>query len=116
MGKPTDLIALERYRQFLLKWGRFTDCIQWKSLPLEWIYAELPNLTVKFIHEQMCQYVSSGGQIDQVEERRPEFVVWRFHYDLRLPISNRKVYIETVFEESTELEDCTIWVVNVHDV
>ena len=51
----------------------------------------------------------------EVIERRPEYVFWRFHYDLRMPISNRRVYIETVFEHEPDPEDCTIWIVNMHD-
>ncbi|HOB73401.1 MAG TPA: hypothetical protein PKG54_02645 [Phycisphaerae bacterium] len=63
----------------------------------------------------MAEYVASGGEIDQIEETRPEYVACRFHYDLRLPIGERRVYIETVLDEADEPEDCTIWVVNMHD-
>jgi len=65
--------------------------------------------------EEMRKHVLAGGKIDQVEEKRPEYVTWRFHYDLRLPISGRRVYIETVLDQADEIEDCTIWVVSIHE-
>jgi hypothetical protein len=65
--------------------------------------------------EEMRKHVLAGGKIDQVEEKRPEYVTWRFHYDLRMPISGRRVYIETVLIQANDIEDCTIIVVNMHD-
>jgi hypothetical protein len=99
----------------LLKLGHVGGYIQWKRLPLTWLAENLPNMTAKLIHQLMVEYVMSGGQIHQVEETRPEYVAWRFHYDLRLPISNRRVYIETALDDADDPEDCTIWVVNMHD-
>ncbi|HEY7116469.1 MAG TPA: hypothetical protein VH475_07785 [Tepidisphaeraceae bacterium] len=115
MGKGKDEAALECYRNVLLKLWHVTGYIQWKDLPLRWIAANLPNVGVRLIHELMAHHVASGGRIDQTEETRPEYVAWRFHYDLRMPISNRRVYIETVLDQTDDLEDCTIWVVNIHD-
>jgi hypothetical protein len=73
-------------------------------------------LTTRLFNEAMVRYVADGGQIHQVEEKRPEYVSCRFHYDLRLPVSGRRVYVETVLVRKEDIEDCVIWVVNVHDV
>jgi hypothetical protein len=115
MGKVTDETALKAYRDVLLNWGMVTGYIQWKQLPLEWLSKNLPNVGAKLIHEAMIEHVKAGGEIDQVVERRPTWIEWKFHYDLRLPVSDRRIYIETVFEHESCLDDCTIWIVNIHD-
>jgi hypothetical protein len=116
MGKVIDQDALDAYRHVLLTLGPITGYIQWRNLPLEWLSKNLPNVGVKLIHELMASHVAGGGEIDQVLERRPEYVSWRFHYDLRMPVSNRRVYVETVFMDEPDPDDCTIWIVNMHDV
>jgi hypothetical protein len=115
MAKPKDSAALECYRQVLLNFGHVQGFIEWERLPYTWLRTNLPNVNARQVHQLMIAHVASGGEIDQVEERRPEYVAWKFHYDLRLPISGRKLYIETVFEQADDPEDCTIHVVNVHD-
>lgn len=63
----------------------------------------------------MAEHVASDGKIDQVPETRPEYLHWGFHYDLRIAVGDRQVYIETVLDQERDLEDCTVWVVNMHD-
>lgn len=115
MGKPADRDALECYRAVLLRYGQVKGYIMWKSLPFRWLNENLPNVSARLLHELMIAHVESGGEIDQVQERRPEYVAWRFHYDLRLPVSGTKLYIETVLDQADDPADCTIWVVNVHE-
>lgn len=115
MGKVKDQAALDCYKRVLTDLGHVTGYIQWKSLPFDWLYENLPNVGVRLVHQLMRDHVVSGGEIHQVEEKRPLWIAWRFHYDLRLPISNRRVYIETVLDQADDPEDCTIWVVNMHD-
>jgi hypothetical protein len=115
MRKAKDQAALDCYREVLLKLGQVTDYIQWKELPLCWLFENLPNINVKLVHELMAEHVQSGGEIYQVEETRPEYVWWRFHYDIRMPLSGRRVYIETVLEQGEDAEASTIWIVNLKD-
>jgi hypothetical protein len=115
MAQPKDQAALLTYREVLLKLGHVAGYIQWREVPLRWLAANLPNVGVRLVHELMIRHVQSGGKIDQVEETRDAYLMWRFHYDLRLPISSRRVYIETVLYHVDDVEDCTIWVVNMHD-
>lgn len=89
--------------------------VVWKKLPREWLDKHLPNYTHRAMNELMADHVRRGGEIHQVKETRAEHIEWRFHYDLRIPIINRRVYIETVFVHERDPEDCTIYVVNMHD-
>lgn len=75
----------------------------------------LPNVTIQLIHQLMAEHVTAGGRVDQVEETRPEYTEWRFHYDLRLPVSDRRIYLETVLDQAEDIDDCTIWIVNMKD-
>jgi hypothetical protein len=113
MGKASDPEALELYKKTLGNW-RFHGYIRWKSIPREWLDRELPGVTARQVHELMFLHVTGGGKVHQVVERRPEYVAYRFHYDLRLPISGRRIYIETVLLEDDE-PDPTIVVVSIHD-
>jgi len=115
MTKPRDQAALDYYRAVLLSLGRVRGYIEWKKLPLQWLTINLPDIRVEVVHELMISHIESGGRIHQVLERRPEFVQWRFHYDLRLPISNRLIYIESVLDQGKTIEDGLIVIVNMHD-
>lgn len=62
----------------------------------------------------MHEHIESGGEVDQVVERREP---WRdrygYHYDFRFSISGRKIYIETVLDVTST--GPTVTVVNMHD-
>jgi hypothetical protein len=113
MGKVTDPAALALYKETLSYW-RYRGYIVWKQVAREWLDLELPTYTAELFNELMHEYVASGGEVHQVVERRPEYVAYRFHYDLRLPMSGRRVYIETVLIEDDQ-PDPTIRVVSIHD-
>ena len=62
----------------------------------------------------MHLHVEAGGEIDQVRERRPEYADQNeFHYDFRLEIDGRRVYIETIL--TSNRNGLTITVVSIHD-
>jgi len=115
MAKVHDQAALDAYRHVLLHLGKVTGYIQWRRVPRDRLDHELAGYTLKAINELMAAHVQAGGEIHQVVETRPEYTQWRFHYDLRLPISGRRIYIETVFHHERDPEDCEIIVVNMHD-
>lgn len=116
MRKAHDQAALDAYRRVLLDLGHVNGYIQWRRVPREWLGRELGGYTLKAINSLMAAHVEGGGEIHQVVETRPEYTEWRFHYDLRLPISQRRVYVETVFRHEPDFADCEIIVVNMHDV
>jgi hypothetical protein len=66
----------------------------------------------------MHDYVLAGGEIDQQKETRPEWNMHDFHYDLRIPIADRLIYVETrlIYRDAQDPDDPIIHVVNIHDV
>jgi hypothetical protein len=114
MGSVKDPAALDRYRRVLVELSHVRDYILWQEGALDRLSRHLPNTTAALIHRLMHDYAAAGGMIDQVEETRDEYKWWKFHYDLRLPISGQRIYIETVFDDHDDLDDCVIHVVNIH--
>jgi len=64
-----------------------------------WIRSELRNIPLRDVAELMHRYAESGGVIDEVRETRPEWSgEHEYHYDLRLSIQGKLVYVETRLE------------------
>ncbi len=101
------------YEEALREWN-CEGFVQWKPLPSEWLRKNLENLSQKAIGQLMWQHVADGGEIDQVVETREEYRVHhQYHYDFRIPIAGRLIYIETRLVETRM--GPTIIVVNIHD-
>jgi hypothetical protein len=98
-----------------LKLWNVTGYITWKLTAAEFVYKELDGCTPRLVASLMHEHVEAGGEIDQVKETRPEWLEYEFHYDFRITVNGRRVYIETVFLMEDDLEDCTIRVVSMHD-
>ncbi len=88
--------------------------VQWKKLAAEWIRRNLESLTQQAVNELILKHIASNGAIDQVEETREEYVHYGFHYNFRIAILDRNVYIETVLSDHSMGPVVTI--VNIHDV
>lgn len=113
MVRLVDERLLELFEEALSEWncGGF---IVWKKVPEEWLEKEIEGYTSKLIGKLMYEYFLDGGKIDQVEEtREPYKDLYDFHYDFRFPINGRKIYIETVMDESKM--GPTITIVSMHD-
>ena len=113
MAPLSDPLILDKIRHALSEWN-CTGYITWKSVARAWVEANLEGMTTRAIGEDLFRYVEAGGPIDQVRESRPEWSEQRFHYDFRIPIAGRLVYIETILVED-DPEDPTIHVVSIHD-
>jgi hypothetical protein len=87
--------------------------VQWKRLAADWMRKNLENLSQQALNELILDHISSGGQVDQVEETREEYLHCQHHYDFRMPILGRAVYVETVLTEQKMGPVVTI--VNIHD-
>ncbi len=116
MARLTDPERLLHYKTALSFWS-CTCYVHWRQRAAEWVYVNLPGVTVRGLSQLMHEFVAAGGEIDEVPESRPE---WRdefpFHDDLRFSLSGtRRVYVETVLEMKREPEDSTILVVSIHD-
>jgi hypothetical protein len=113
MPPLTDPVILAQFRTTLGNW-RYTGYVTAKDLALEWIADELGGLTLKDVAKALHDFVQGGGAIDQVPETRPEWNVWPYHYDFRLMIGSRFVYLEVILQDD-DPADPTIHVVSIHD-
>ncbi len=84
----------------------------------EWLRSEFAEYSHRNIIRLLHVYVEAGGVIHEVVEKRPEYVHYEFHYDLRVPIGGRPVYFETTLscEDADDPDSFTIRVVSVKDV
>lgn len=88
MAALADPERLRAYMDALGNW-RIKDYIQFK-LPEEayrWIRRELDGISLDDIKALMYEFVTNGGKIDEVQERRDEYSGdCKFHHDLRFTI------------------------------
>jgi len=117
MAPLTDQTLLTAYTNALAN-RRFEGYVVWTEVAQRWVRRELAGLTTAEVAERIWDYVDAGGEIDQVVERREEWSHHDYHYDLRLTIGRRKVYIETrlSFDDPLDPDDPLILVANIHDV
>ena len=109
-----DQVMLDKFLEALKEWN-CDGYIQWKRRPAEWLRSNLESRSQKAIGEAMYDHVVNGGEIDQVKENYEGYRdTHPFHYDFRIPIAGRHIYVETVFDE-TKMGP-TITVVSIKDV
>ncbi len=113
MPPLTDPRILACIKQVLRNW-HVTDYVTWKDVARDWVGQHLEPLSPRNIARILYEYVHHGGGIDQVREHRPEWSDRDFHYDFRVPIGGRVIYIETVLVDD-DPTDPTIHVVSIHD-
>jgi hypothetical protein len=101
--------------QTALSFWNVSGYVNWTPRASEWVLRNFQGLTMREIVRLMHEYVTTGGEIDEVRERREEWSEHDFHYDLRFVIEGRRVYVETRLEVGPEPDDSTITVVNIHD-
>ena len=83
-----------------------------------WIDRELYSIRLRDISRLLFHFVDGGGEIEEVVETRPQ---WRdryeYHYDLRMPIYGKIVYIETRLNYRLPVvaDESWILVVNIHE-
>ena len=113
MARLTDLELWTLFHEALKEW-RADGYIVWKRLPAEWLRIELEGHTQKSISKLMHEHIEAGGEIDQVKERRERYRDrYEFHFDFRLTIDERRVYIETTLDKTST--GPTITIVSLHD-
>jgi hypothetical protein len=114
MPPLTDPVILAQFQKVLAEWNG-TGYLTAKEVARLWIVDNLPSLSLKAIAKAMHEYVTSGGVIDQVRETRSEWNLWPFHYDFRLELAGKRVYIETLLKDD-DPNDPTLEIVSIHDV
>lgn len=113
MARLTDPNLHALFRVALAEWNA-DGYVVWKRLPAEWLRKELEGHTQKSLAKLLHEHVESGGVIDQVRERRERYRDrYEFHFDFRLTIDERRVYIETTLDETST--GPTITIVSLHD-
>lgn len=113
MARLTDPEILARYQYALSQW-RFSGYITWKPIARQWLEQNLEGWTTRSIGEELHRFVQAGGEIDQVRETRPQWSEHPFHYDLRIDLGGRTLYLETLLCQD-DPNDPTIHVVSIHD-
>ena len=117
---PLPESAIDRLRCFrnaLANW-KTTDYVRFRERVEAWLRTEVPQRSLFEIRRLLHEFVANGGAIDEQVERRPEYVSYEFHYDLRLIIDNRLVYFEMILhcDDPNDPDDPFLVVVSAHDV
>ncbi|HEX7379901.1 MAG TPA: hypothetical protein VF278_22450 [Pirellulales bacterium] len=115
MAPLNDPVRLRAYRNALANW-RFKGFIRWTEQALRGLHQELEASTAAEVARLMHEYVCAGGNIDEVPETRAEWSHHDFHYDFRIEVEGKRLYIETrlYFDDPDDPDDPWIHVVNVH--
>ena len=113
MVRLSDPKILDLFEEALSEWN-CDGFVVWKKRATEWLEINIEGHTQKYVAKMMYEHFQQGGEIDQTRERRePYNSFYEFHYDFRFPIEGRKIYIETVLDETSTGPVITI--VNMHD-
>jgi hypothetical protein len=113
MPPLTDPVILGQFHAVLANWN-YTGYVTAKDVALDWIANNLGGLTLKDVAKAIHEFVQAGETIDQQPEKRPEWSLWPFHYDFRLPLAGKDLYIETILQDD-DPKDPTIHIVSIHD-
>jgi hypothetical protein len=113
MAPLTDPTILAKFRHALSEW-KYAGYVTWKRAAQEWVERNMDGYTTRALGHEMFRFVEAGGVIDQVRETRPEWSERRFHFDFRIPLAGRLIYIETILVDD-DPEDPTIHVVSIHE-
>lgn len=112
MAPLIDPHILACIKQVLTNW-HVTDYVTWKDVARNWVGQHLEQVSLRDIAQILHEHVENGGAIDQVHERRPEWSDREFHYDFRVSISGRLIYVETILVDD-DPTDPTIHIVSIH--
>jgi hypothetical protein len=113
MPPLTDPVILAAFRSALSNWN-FTDYVTEKDAVMAWRDRELPGTSLKAVAKRLYDHLQVGGTIDQTPETRPEWNDRPFHYDFRIMIANRRLYIETILVDD-DPTDPYVHIVSMHD-
>lgn len=113
MAPLTDPTTLAYFCEALGEWN-CEGFVVWKRIPAEWLASNLQGETQRSVARLLHEYVSSGGVIDrQVEKRELHRDTHREHFDFRVSIESRLIYIETTLGVTST--GPTITIVSIHD-
>lgn len=114
MPPLTDPAILAMFHKVLAEW-RCTGYVTAKETAVDWIADHLGGLSLQDVVRALHDFIRNGGVIDQQPERRPEWNHWPYHYDFRLTVGSRRLYVETILQDD-DPKDPTVHIVSIHDV
>lgn len=113
MSKLGDTEERRQYVSALAEWRNGEDGIKWKWRALEELHKM--DLSQKEAGRLMYEFAKAGGEIDKVKEERERWRdLHRYHYDMRLPMANQLMYVETRFINESRFNPPHVLVVNIH--
>ena len=87
--------------------------VLWKRPPAEWVLKNFDGCNTHTVDSLIHQHLVDCGEIDQVTETREDYRhLDQYHYDFRISILGRRIYVETVLGESSM--GPVVTVVSVH--
>ncbi len=115
MAAPINPATRERYLAALSDWHGEVG-VRFNKRSRDYVLGEL-GLTTTRVGELLHEYVKmTAGTPHEVRETREGYRGrYDFHYDLRLDIAGRRVYVETVLDEESRRQPPFIQVVNMKD-
>ena len=88
--------------------------VLWKKLAAHWVRKNLDGCNRFTVDSLIYNHIVDCGEIDEVQETREDYRhLHKCHYDFRISIRARRIYIETVLSEGRM--GPTVTVVNIHD-
>lgn len=119
MPPLNDPERLAAYKDALSNWN-ITDYVRFELTEQahRWLRGNVGDVTLRDLSRLMHEYVDGGGAVDEVPETRPEWAdEYSFHYDLRMMLGGKAVYIETRlhYRLPVVVDESWILVVNVHE-
>lgn len=112
MPAPGDSPDISRYKAALSEWN-VAGGVVWNSRSQDYVRTNM-SLSPKEIAKLMWEFVQRGGEIDaQPETREPYRRERKFHYDLRLPLEGKDMYVETILVDDSRIDPPHIQVVNI---
>jgi hypothetical protein len=113
MAPLRDPDLLKKFLEALTEW-RCDGYIVWKRRAAEWLRKNLDGCTQQTVNKAMHDHFVDGGEIDQTKENYEGYRdTHPYHYDFRLSVDGRPLYIETVFDDTRM--GPTITIVNLKD-
>ena len=119
MAPLTDPERLKAYCDAASNWQfKGFICFELSHSAHKYLRTKLEDISTKELGRLIAEFVSGGGEVDEVRETRKEWQDdYEFHYDLRFEIQGKRVYIETrlLFSPPFKPDNSSILVVNIHD-
>ena len=113
MPPVRDADTLAKFCTAFEEWN--SGGVLWRQVPTEWVSANLDGCTPNAITCLIREHIANGGEIDRAEDSRSNFRrLHPYHYDFRISISGRPIYIETILDDVKMGPRLTV--VSIHDV